>query len=287
MRRSPMLQARRALSRVPSCRFRRRRRSRPRLSRAGGGAKRCHCGRSSGRRGAAIFLPLQSVPALAPPPAAALIGRLRSRGDGRRNADRIGSACGRQRTEPEPPCAFQVCVSSPLSSAARCCWRRPVRRSPRAPIPRPDKPATGDGKDAPKKLDEFAEAEKLLGGPAANPECLWFGRRVVSLLWTRRSRYRVPPSRPLRPVRLPVRPYPGGVSLRRAGRATSTRRRPRDLRPSARVLDQSEQRGEGGGGRGAERHDQPLICTTFRNFCSEPRTNIRNDCLDHRGTFFR
>src|SRR6266849_4818001 len=26
-------------------------------------------------------------------------------------------------------------------------------------------------------------AEKLLGGPAANPECLWLGRRVVGLLW--------------------------------------------------------------------------------------------------------
>ena len=48
-----------------------------------------------------------------------------------------------------------------------------------------DKPAqqAGDSKDAPKKLDEFAEAEKLLGGPAANPECLWLGRRVVNLLW--------------------------------------------------------------------------------------------------------
>jgi hypothetical protein len=48
-----------------------------------------------------------------------------------------------------------------------------------------DKPAqqAGDGKDAPKKIDEFAEAEKLLGGPAANPECLWLGRRVVNLLW--------------------------------------------------------------------------------------------------------
>ena len=32
-------------------------------------------------------------------------------------------------------------------------------------------------------VDEFAEAEKLLGGPAANPECLWLGRRVVNLLW--------------------------------------------------------------------------------------------------------
>ena len=45
-----------------------------------------------------------------------------------------------------------------------------------------EKPAS-DAKDTQKKIDEFAEAEKLLGGPAANPECLWLGRRVVSLLW--------------------------------------------------------------------------------------------------------
>src|SRR5262249_57598882 len=46
-----------------------------------------------------------------------------------------------------------------------------------------DKPPAGDAKEAQKKIDEFAEAERLLGGPAANPECLWLGRRVVSLLW--------------------------------------------------------------------------------------------------------
>jgi hypothetical protein len=46
-----------------------------------------------------------------------------------------------------------------------------------------DKPPAADAKEAQKKVDEFAEAEKLLGGPAANPECLWLGRRVVSLLW--------------------------------------------------------------------------------------------------------
>ena len=45
-----------------------------------------------------------------------------------------------------------------------------------------DKPPAADSKDAPKKVDEFAEAEKLLGGPAANPECLWLGRKVVILL---------------------------------------------------------------------------------------------------------
>jgi len=41
---------------------------------------------------------------------------------------------------------------------------------------------SGEG-DGQKKLDEFAEAAKLLGGPAANPECVWLGRRVVGLLW--------------------------------------------------------------------------------------------------------
>src|SRR5271166_4924570 len=46
-----------------------------------------------------------------------------------------------------------------------------------------DKQQTGDSKDGQKKLDEFAEAARVLGGPAANPECLWLGRRVVSLLW--------------------------------------------------------------------------------------------------------
>jgi hypothetical protein len=41
---------------------------------------------------------------------------------------------------------------------------------------------SGEG-DGQKKIDEFAEAAKLLGGPAANPECVWLGRRVVNLLW--------------------------------------------------------------------------------------------------------
>jgi hypothetical protein len=35
----------------------------------------------------------------------------------------------------------------------------------------------------PQKVDEFAEAQRLLSGPAGNPECVWLGRRVVSLLW--------------------------------------------------------------------------------------------------------
>ncbi len=38
-------------------------------------------------------------------------------------------------------------------------------------------------KEGQRKIDEFAEAAKLLGGPAAHPECVWLGRRVVRLMW--------------------------------------------------------------------------------------------------------
>src|SRR5262245_25997001 len=46
-----------------------------------------------------------------------------------------------------------------------------------------DKPPAAESKDAPKKVDEFAEAEKRLGGPAGSPEVRWVGRRVVRLVW--------------------------------------------------------------------------------------------------------
>jgi len=47
----------------------------------------------------------------------------------------------------------------------------------------PNGDSSKDGQKKIEKIDEYAEAEKLLGGPAANPECMWLGRRVVSLLW--------------------------------------------------------------------------------------------------------
>ena len=34
-----------------------------------------------------------------------------------------------------------------------------------------------------RRLDEISEVGKSLTGPAANPECVWLGRRVVGLLW--------------------------------------------------------------------------------------------------------
>ncbi len=47
----------------------------------------------------------------------------------------------------------------------------------------PQKPAVDGLKESQKKTDEIAEATRLLTGPAGNPECVWLGRRVVSLLW--------------------------------------------------------------------------------------------------------
>jgi hypothetical protein len=43
--------------------------------------------------------------------------------------------------------------------------------------------AAQDTAKEPQKVDEFAEAQRALNGPAGNPECVWLGRRVVSLLW--------------------------------------------------------------------------------------------------------
>jgi hypothetical protein len=44
-------------------------------------------------------------------------------------------------------------------------------------------PAEKSVKDGQRKIDEIAEASRVLTGAAGNPECVWLGRRVVSLLW--------------------------------------------------------------------------------------------------------
>jgi hypothetical protein len=44
--------------------------------------------------------------------------------------------------------------------------------------------ATEAAKDSQKRAaDEFAEAARTINGPAGNPECVWLGRRVVTLMW--------------------------------------------------------------------------------------------------------
>jgi hypothetical protein len=43
-------------------------------------------------------------------------------------------------------------------------------------------PAGPDTAKEAQKIDEYAETQRALSGPAGNPECVWLGRRVVSLL---------------------------------------------------------------------------------------------------------
>ena len=56
-------------------------------------------------------------------------------------------------------------------------------QSGNAKPPEQQKPAGEGAKDGQKSIDEIAEASQQLTGPAGNPECVWLGRRVVSLLW--------------------------------------------------------------------------------------------------------
>ncbi len=65
---------------------------------------------------------------------------------------------------------------SPLASSAL------AQSSDAKPADKP--PAAGqEPAKEPQKVDEFAEAQQALNGPAGNPECVWLGRRVVGLLW--------------------------------------------------------------------------------------------------------
>jgi hypothetical protein len=43
--------------------------------------------------------------------------------------------------------------------------------------------ADAAAKDTQKKINEIAEARRLVSGADGNPECVWLGRRVVNLLW--------------------------------------------------------------------------------------------------------
>jgi hypothetical protein len=82
-----------------------------------------------------------------------------------------------------PPFGTRMVVASLAAAMVLCVSNATLaQNAEQKPAEKPPAPAP-DAKEVPKKVDEFAEAEKLLGGPAANPECLWLGRRAVSLLW--------------------------------------------------------------------------------------------------------
>jgi hypothetical protein len=59
---------------------------------------------------------------------------------------------------------------TPSAHAQSTDAKPPEQHNPETPTP-------------PQKVDEIAEAQRLINGPAGNPECVWLGRRVVSLLW--------------------------------------------------------------------------------------------------------
>jgi hypothetical protein len=46
-----------------------------------------------------------------------------------------------------------------------------------------DKAAGPAQKPAAQPTDEYSSIQREVSGPAGNPECVWLGRRVVSLLW--------------------------------------------------------------------------------------------------------
>jgi hypothetical protein len=72
-----------------------------------------------------------------------------------------------------------ACAIAAFSLAAPAAFAQSGNGKP----PEPQKSATDAIKEGQKKIDEIAEATRTLTGPAGNPECVWLGRRVVSLLW--------------------------------------------------------------------------------------------------------
>ena len=77
-----------------------------------------------------------------------------------------------------------LCVAVGLAAAAAAPLAAPALAQNTDAKPNDQGPANGqEPAKEPQKVDEFAEAQKALGGPAGNPECVWLGRRVVSLLW--------------------------------------------------------------------------------------------------------
>jgi hypothetical protein len=72
-----------------------------------------------------------------------------------------------------------VCCAAALIVFAPAAFAQSGNGKP----PEPQKPAADTVKEGQKKIDEIAEASRALSGPAGNPECVWLGRRVVSLLW--------------------------------------------------------------------------------------------------------
>ena len=77
-----------------------------------------------------------------------------------------------------------LCVATWLVATPAAPLIAPALAQSSAPNPAEQQaPANPDAAKETQKIDEYAEAQRALSGPAGNPECVWLGRRVVSLLW--------------------------------------------------------------------------------------------------------
>lgn len=79
-----------------------------------------------------------------------------------------------------------------LSVAGGLCAALIILAAPLPPLHSPAHAQSADAKAADKKtppgqpapaIDEYTQIQHEVAGPAGNPECVWLGRRVVSLLW--------------------------------------------------------------------------------------------------------
>ena len=78
-------------------------------------------------------------------------------------------------------CFFAVLATAAFTFAATAAFAQSGGGNGKPP--ETQKPAADAVKEGQKKIDEIAEATRVLTGPSGNPECVWLGRRVVSLLW--------------------------------------------------------------------------------------------------------
>jgi len=79
-------------------------------------------------------------------------------------------------------CVAVWLVSTPLAPIPALAPAAFAQNTEAKPADKPAATAQDTAKE-PQKIDEYAEAEHAISGPAGNPECVWLGRRVVSLLW--------------------------------------------------------------------------------------------------------
>jgi len=80
--------------------------------------------------------------------------------------------------------AFSLCAAAYLAPVLPAPLVAPAAAQSVDAKPTEQTPAKGaEAAKETQKIDEFAEAQRVLGGPAGNPECVWFGTRVVNLLW--------------------------------------------------------------------------------------------------------